>query len=513
MNTKSYQDKIKEQLLVNRYQLINLIGSGAMGKVYMATDKANKGLKVAIKILARSLDDMKTIERFQKEATISALLSERSPYIVKVKDYGVDENTVPFYVMELLEGESLGDFLEYHRLPILKFIELIRQICLAMDTAHNGIFFEGEICPIIHKDIKPSNIFVIEDLEKDELVIKVLDFGIAELMNKQNQNKDTFAGTPKYCSPEQIKGQEIDNRSDIYSLGLVAYEMLEKRIPWDIEDTSIGGFYKVHTEMNPEPFTPESKAPTELQDLIMRCLAKSPHERPQSVGEMIQILDKIKRSLQPLSSLKSHLDTFTSEADSHQLIDNTKQLSPLEQYYVNTPWPKNKPMEKIVFPRLTPIEKEVFPSLWTMLEEKDIENRKTNIRYNKFSFQSYPHPMILWLTVLYSLEDGPRWLPCYLDLKSKIGFEVTHTLSEARKYYIILFPLKKPDKCQEIIEMKVMLKQRTQLKQWLSVSKMLNLQGQNEADASKRRLKRDFEDSKSDIILDIQKNNTQEIYG
>lgn len=510
MTNESSQTNYQSKLLVKRYQLQEKVGVGAMGKVYKAKDTTSKGLNVAVKILARALDDMKMIERFQREATISALLSERSINIVKVKDYGVDENKVPFYVMELLEGENLDDFIEYHDLSLLQFLALARQICSAMDTAHNGIFFEGEICPIIHRDLKPSNIFIIEDKDKGELIIKVLDFGIAKLLHTENEEEDAFAGTPKYCSPEQIKGEELDNRSDIYSLGIVLYQMLEKRLPWDLEDNSMGAWYKAHTEMIPDGFSGGSDVPVELQRLIMRCLSKSPNDRPQSVGEIIQAIDSLKRKIQPKPYIRENIQTI--DLEQKKTAEKKQNLSPLEQIYFDSSWPKNKPQQKIVFPRIIPLEDKLFPSLWVMLEEEDIKKRESNIRYNKFLFQSYPHPMILWITVLYSMEDGPRWLPCYLDLQTKIGQDVINVISDQKKYHILLFALNKPEKCQHILNLKVMLKQRTQLKQWASVGKMLNLKDKNRAVVTKRKLKDDFETLKPEIILEIQKSHTQEIH-
>ncbi len=512
MNIKKeyYKDQFfKEQLLVQRYQIIELIGSGAMGKVYRAEDKASKGSIVAVKVLTRSLDDMKMIQKFQKEATISALLSERSDNIVKVKDYGVDENQVPFYVMEFLNGENLSDFIEFHSFSLNQFFNLARQICLAMDTAHNGIFFEGEICPIIHRDIKPSNIFVTEDDQQGE-IIKVLDFGIAKLMHTEKDKTDVFQGTPKYCSPEQLLGEDLDNRSDIYSLGIVFYEMLEKRLPFDLENNSIGGWYKAHTQMIPDGFKPSSKIPLDLQRLIMRCLAKSPNDRPQSVGEIIQTLDQIRRNLEK-TTLPQRQPSF--EDSPKEKSPNLDSLSFIEKIYFNSSWPDNKPLEKIVFPRVTPINNTIYPSLWAMLSAEDIKRRASNIRYNKFIFQSFPHPMILWITVLYNNDDGPRWLPCYLDLKTKIGQDVTRALSNEKEYHILLFSLNQPQKCQDLHSLKVMLKQRTMLKQWASVGKTLNLKDQTQVQVSKRKLKQDFESLKSDIILEIQKSHTQELHG
>jgi serine/threonine-protein kinase len=382
-----------------------------------------------------------------------------------------------------------------------------------METAHNGIFFQGELCPIIHRDLKPTNIFILEE-ETGKEQIKVLDFGIAKIAHTQENITEHFMGTPRYCSPEQLQGLELDNRSDIYSLGVVLYEMLTKRLPWLLENGTVGDWFNAHIKTTPDDFDSKLNIPVELQELVMSCLAKSPSERPQSAGEIAQKLDSIARKL------KIEFDTYVSSDRSSVIINDYQRqnqpqesLSDLEKFYLKSQWPINKPQDKIVFPRITPYKNQFAVSLWTMLDLKDIFRRKNNTRYNQFVFQSFPHPMILWISVLYSTEDGARWLPCYLDLKTKIGEQVTNVLSDSKEYHLLFFPLDQPEKCQDLVSFKIMLKQRTNLKQWASISSLLNLPDQNQAIASKRKLKQDFELMKPKIILEIQKSQTQEIHG
>ena len=498
-------DIYQEKLLANRYQLIELVGTGAMGQVYRAEDKLLDGLNVAVKILSQSLDDIKMIKRFQREATISALLSERSINIVKVKDYGVDENHVPFYVMEFLQGENLKDLIQFHHISILKFLNFTHQICSAMEPAHNGVFFEGEICPIIHRDLKPSNIFVVEDNNLGEL-IKVLDFGIAELLRSDGTKLEPLMGTPKYCSPEQIEGKALDNRSDIYSLGIIMYEMLTQKMPWQVETDTVAEWYKAHTQIIPDSFSEELNIPPDIQKLVIRCLAKSPSDRPQSVGEIIQVVEQITETFEAKLTSNQRANLAISTPYAQSIVE-------LENFYLQKSWPEDKPKQKIVFPRLKNLNNEISPSLWVMLDEDNIYSLGYNIRYNKFLFQSYPHPMILWLTVLYSLEHGPRWLPCYLDLKTQIGQQVTQALGNSKQYHILFFAINNPDKCQQLISIKLMLKQRTMLKQWASVSSMLNLQNSRQAIVSKKQLKQEFENLKPRIITELQKARSKEIHG
>ncbi len=287
-------DLSNEKLLVQRYRLKEVVGVGGMGTVYRAEDTVSKGQNVAVKILSRALGDMKLIEQFQREATVSALLSERSPNIVRVTDYGVNEEQAPFYVMEYLDGENLGSMIDVHDLSLEQFLDFTIQICQAMHIAHNGIFSAGEICPVVHRDLKPSNIFVVENQTGNQ-IIKVLDFGIAKLIKDDQGQTEHFTGTPKYCSPEQIKGERLDNRSDIYSLGMIMYLMLTKKLPWDLQMDSIATWYKAHTELPPNKFAPELNILPEVERLVLKCLSKSVHGRPQSVGEVKQKLEQISR--------------------------------------------------------------------------------------------------------------------------------------------------------------------------------------------------------------------------
>jgi len=193
------------RLLANRYQLVELIGKGAMGRVYKAKDMLLGGVIVAVKFLSQALLNQRMRDRFYREATISALLSEKSIHIVRVRDYGVDENEISFYVMEYLEGDSLSEVIRRQPLPLPRFLNVSRQICLGLQCAHRGIVFEGQLSPIIHRDIKPSNILLVQDASFGELV-KILDFGIAKLIQSDSAQTHSFMGTLAYCSPEQMEG-------------------------------------------------------------------------------------------------------------------------------------------------------------------------------------------------------------------------------------------------------------------------------------------------------------------
>uniref|UniRef100_UPI0039C61B17 serine/threonine protein kinase n=1 Tax=Nostoc sp. CCY0012 TaxID=1056123 RepID=UPI0039C61B17 len=283
------------RLLGQRYQLQELIGTGAMGRVYRAKDILLGGVPVAVKFLSLSIQNkkMRLQDRFEREAKTCALLGQKSIHIVRVMDYGVDENNTPFYVMEYLQGDSLNQIIRQKNLSLPRFLSMARQISLGLKCAHDGIPVDGAIYPIIHRDIKPSNMLVIQDPSFGELV-KVLDFGIAKLLQSNGDQTKYYLGTLAYSSPEQMEGKELDNRADIYSLGVMMFEMLTGEMPLVTPTHSFGAWYKTHHSQPPRTFAevaPGLPIPQEVQNLIMSCLAKAPSDRPQSIGDILQVLE------------------------------------------------------------------------------------------------------------------------------------------------------------------------------------------------------------------------------
>jgi eukaryotic-like serine/threonine-protein kinase len=262
------------RILSKRYKLVTLLGQGAMGRVYGAEDKLLGGVPVAIKFLAQTVLNQKMRDRFEREATICALLGHQSAHIVKVNDYGVDENEIPYYVMEQLNGENLNEIIRFHSLSLPRFLKLARQICQGLQCAHKGIPVNGETCPVVHRDIKPNNILIIQDRSLGELA-KVLDFGIAKTLQADSDQTNCFMGTLAYASPEQMEGQELDGRSDIYSLGVMMFQMLTGRMPLQCETNTFGGWYKAHHFQQPRTFAEANvgvKLPEVLESLIAPTL-------------------------------------------------------------------------------------------------------------------------------------------------------------------------------------------------------------------------------------------------
>ena len=491
------------RLLANRYQLAELVGEGAMGRVYRAKDTVLGGVVVAIKFLSQTLLNQNMRDRFEKEATISALLGEKSNHVVRVKDYGVDDNNIPFYVMEYLSGESLNDIIRYQPLPLSRFLTLTRHICLGLESAHQGISFSGELCRIIHRDIKPSNIIIVQDPTVGELA-KILDFGIAKLILASASQTQSFMGTLAYCSPEQMKGQQLDNRSDIYSLGIMMYEMLTTDMPVMPQNSSFGGWYQAHNEFQPEPFKSHMGLPTELQNLVMACLAKAKEDRPQNIREVLQELEKIKQTPNVPTPTKASPVTNTSPIQQSRLDQEqtVKALPSITEICLQTTWPKDKPIKKIVFSQVLQSPLGEIPVLSVMLDKTDILNRLSSIRYNQFLFLNYPHPMLLWITLLYTKKHGPRWLPCYLDLKSHKGQQLSRALASLGSYRVLFFAIENPERCQHISTSNIDPQNANMLEKWASIGQSCKTPGNPQA--SKEILKKELEKLKPKILLKLE---------
>ena len=526
------------RLLGNRYQLQELIGSGAMGRVYRAKDTLLGGVPVAVKFLTLSIQNerMRLQERFEREAKTCALLGQKSIHIVRVMDYGVDET---YYVMEYLPGQTLGNIIRRKHLSLPRFLSMSKQIGLGLQCAHDGIPVDGEICPIIHRDIKPGNIMVVQDPSFGELV-KVLDFGIAKLLISDGDHTKFYLGTLAYSSPEQIEGKELDSRSDIYSFGILMFEMLAGQIPVVASTNTFGAWYKAHTFEKPCSFaeiSPNLLIPKQLEDVIMSCLGKKPSERPQSINEIINILTTVEQQNDTQNIIKDTpvINNNLVYKDSQETIKTNFSLLPVpvEKIKTNLPaspipnqntqvepprysvnddvtqlfsWPENKPIANIVFIQPIYQDKNLLPALWVMLPQEEIQKRLVCTRYNQFLFISSPHPVILWITVIYTRQHGAKWLPYYLDLKTNFGQEITQLLQNTGEYRLLFFTKETPNPCTHILQSSIATAQQERLKEWLKSSNFPTLL--TDAQISKNLLKQEYEKIKPKILAKLETMDT-----
>ena len=263
--------RLKEYNIKEQYKFIRLIGEGGMGKVYEAYDNALKR-KVAIKRIRPELLKNGTFrEQFLAEARTVAML--RFPSIVEI--YTVIETTTSLYlVFEYVDGQTLETRLDIDNyIPFKEIKEIFRSVCAGLAYAHS--------LDIVHCDLKPGNIMIA-----DFGPAKVMDFGVAQKIAKDKKDRETFsvAGTPAYMSPEQQRGF-TSKQSDIFSLGVCLYEALIGVVPWGVKG------YDLDTQKIVEPSRINPRFPKELDDLLIKALAKEPEDRIQTVEEFWQLLD------------------------------------------------------------------------------------------------------------------------------------------------------------------------------------------------------------------------------
>ncbi|MDF5740173.1 MULTISPECIES: serine/threonine protein kinase [unclassified Nostoc] len=496
---KAEIDNYIGQFLNNRYLIRDLIGKGGMGRVYLAEDTAKGGMLIAIKILSLSLANQQMSQRFAREIFIGAQLGRKSKHIVRILSYGVTDDKTPFYVMEYLQGKNLKQILKIQPLTISKFLEISNQICLGLQCAHQGISLKGEIYPIVHRDIKPENIFISEDSKQGEIV-KILDFGIAKFLTERGGMTltDSFIGSLPYCSPEHMEGRKLlDVRSDIYSLGVLMFEMLTGKHPFQTKSNSFGTWYQAHRFQMPptvEQVNPQVKIPQILEKMLMSCLAKEVSDRPQNINQILEDLEKVNIQINQVSHNNSN--DIINPSCPIQLVPATF-LS--EQECLQKSWPKNKPIAPIGFPHLLHTPQRLIPTFWAMLPEQEITNFLDKIHSTEFISQMNVYPMLLWVTVLYNAQPAlTKWLPYFLDLKDNKGQKIVRSLAEVGYYHLLLFALEEPNRCSYVTTLSLTANQRQQLVDCLEMSQQSNeITLPNQA---KNLLKTEYEKLKLDIL-------------
>ncbi|MEA5465167.1 serine/threonine protein kinase [Leptothoe sp. PORK10 BA2] len=461
--------------LANRYELMDSIGQGSMGKVYLAEDMLLGGVPVAVKFLAQTLLNEQMTQRFLREAMTCAQLGNNSMHVVRVTDYGVTDDEIPFYVMEYLKGQNLGQVIQPSPLPIPRFLDFIRQICLGLETAHKGIILNGQVIPIIHRDIKPSNILVTDSASVGELV-KILDFGIAKLMELDNtEQTSSFMGTLAYASPEQMEGQELDRRSDIYSLGVMMYQMLTGSLPFRPNNNTFGGWYKAHRSQEPIPLddqSPYGPIPRLIKDAIMSCLAKDRSHRPSSVSQLLDHLSPLEKRFSRSIDLGRQIRGTLKElrvVPKHEVLSGSEE----DRFCRLQVWPPHTPVAEIAFPKLLTMSHSELPTLWAMLGSLEIEQRITNTSSNNFLCVRNPYPMILWVTAFYSKAQGARWLSSYLDLKNAGNQKFIWHLGEEGAYRVLFFSKEAPNQFMNFRRLHIAPPQRKLLKEWVLMARSI----------------------------------------
>jgi|GEM_PF-671108 len=272
-------------LLGDRYELMDEIGRGGMGVIYRAHDRLSPGAPpVAVKLLLNDATENDIIRnRFMVEARAASSLNH--PNVIKVHEFNVSEEGLPYMIMEFLCGKTLDDLLEEGHLDLPETIALIIQVCDALGHAHRH--------NVVHRDIKPSNIVIVPD-ENGQRKAIVVDFGIAKVFTQPGKTSlhltktGQIFGSPLYMSPEQCMGQKLDARADIYALGCVLYQCVAGQSPFD-GDNMLSVIFR-HINDEPERFASSTREKA-LESVILKALAKSPQDRFQSMTDLRRQLE------------------------------------------------------------------------------------------------------------------------------------------------------------------------------------------------------------------------------
>ena len=302
-----------------RYEIEGRIGKGAMGAVYLAR-QMSVDRKVALKIMdeAAIKGGNESIQRFYREARNASRLSD--PHIVKVHDFGVDEELrLPYIVMERVVGETLGDRSRRRGpIPLGETCTMLAQVARALSAAHD--------LGIIHRDLKPDNIMVRE-MPGNELHVTVLDFGIAKRVIGDAEGLDdvtatgAIVGTPRYMSPEQVSGDPISPKSDLYALGCIFYELVEGRPPFSSDADS--NVMLKHLSSEPPPLVPEGFENSGASGLYLNLMAKLPADRPATAAEVAARFKAI--ALEAGGNVSASHSSLASAADEDRFTTRSKR--------------------------------------------------------------------------------------------------------------------------------------------------------------------------------------------
>jgi serine/threonine protein kinase len=292
-------------LVGGKYLIKRVLGSGGNGAVYEG-EHATIGHRVAIKVARLAQDERAyALARFSREARICGSL--RHPNVGQVYDVGMLEDGSPYMVMELQEGRSLGDVFDEMRLPIVALIDITRQLLAGLGAAHSA--------GVIHRDIKPDNVMIVRDV-KGGVVVKLVDFGISKTaqadVDSGKTDEDVIIGSPDYMAPEQFRGGTIDVRTDLYAVGVLLYEGVTGRLPFEGETIADLLVSVLHRELEP-PTTLRPDCPPELERIVLTAMSRDPAMRPHSADQMSRALDQVSAQRQDVAT---NLDGLSEQSHS-----------------------------------------------------------------------------------------------------------------------------------------------------------------------------------------------------
>ncbi len=329
------------RIFLGRYEAIRRLGEGGMGVVYLAR-QIDLGRQVVVKVMHDHIaSDPKFHDRFQRETLLMARFQH--PYVVTLYDASLNDPEGPCIVMEYIKGITLDTMLiRNKRLSPTRIARILGQLCEALQAAHA----EG----IVHRDLKPANLMIV-DPDTPYEKIKVMDFGLAKLIDSPNRNRDNvtdtnaeFAvGTPGYISPEQVRGEEIDHRCDLYSVGVILYELMTGRLPFTSSETM--DVLLAHATEPPPCFAEVglgNEIPKPVEQVVMACLGKNAADRPQNAYELAEMYEAALYQVhmedsQLNGTIPSSSPNLTSEESPHSKSPSTPIPNPALQLALQEP--------------------------------------------------------------------------------------------------------------------------------------------------------------------------------
>ncbi len=297
-------------VVAGRYEIQHLLGTGGMGSVYLAHDRILGAEKIAIKILHRQFAfEQKYTQRFLREIQLMRRVNHRN--VVRTYDVGADGDIV-YFTMEYVHGQSLLDLIESRSFPKEQLVNIVTQICDGLSAIHES--------GIIHRDLKPGNLIVLEDY-----TVKITDFGVARPESSELTAHNEVIGSSPYIAPEVWLGDKVTSAVDLYSLGIILYELSTGVLPFDGESPAV--LMRMHLDRAPVPPREINKSiPSWLNKLVLKLLEKSPLARPRTAADVIQYV-KDNTSARALDLGPDNVGSYAPVSTSNTFLDKLEELS------------------------------------------------------------------------------------------------------------------------------------------------------------------------------------------